>query len=124
MEKFVERHNTVKTCITLIKTKYFDFKSNVVCSEMNLQKLINRSLHLYLTDLDFKNKIDAEIFNLFDINLKNISELVETEIPLYAYYKLISQGHEYNEIELYNSNIDKCISASHSYYQRNQWTLK
>jgi hypothetical protein len=33
------------------------FKIECVMGDMNLQKLVNRSLHLYLNDLNFRKKI-------------------------------------------------------------------
>tara|TARA_R100000008_G_C3581579_1_gene168897 strand:+ start:46 stop:228 length:183 start_codon:yes stop_codon:yes gene_type:complete len=44
---------SVKICIDLQKR----FKKDCIEEDMNLQKLVNRALHLYLYDAKFKNKI-------------------------------------------------------------------
>ncbi len=44
---------SVKICINLQKK----FKRDCIEENMNLQKLVNRSLHLYLNDSKFKTKI-------------------------------------------------------------------
>lgn len=49
-----------KLKLTTVKI-YEDFKEpferDNLSTKMNLQKLVNRSLHLYLTDPDFKHKL-------------------------------------------------------------------
>ena len=44
---------SVKISIDLQK----QFKKDCIEEDMNLQKLVNRSLHLYLSDIKFKKKI-------------------------------------------------------------------
>jgi len=50
--------NTKLTSVKLLKSLYERFKSVTINTSMTLQKLTNRSIDLYLTDEDFKNKIE------------------------------------------------------------------
>ena len=51
-------NNTKLTSVKLLKSLYENFKSATINTSMTLQKLTNRSIDLYLTDDDFKNKIE------------------------------------------------------------------
>tara|TARA_Y100000114_G_C11586502_1_gene243646 strand:- start:401 stop:595 length:195 start_codon:yes stop_codon:yes gene_type:complete len=51
-------NNTKLTSVKLLKTLYEKFKVITINKSMTLQKLTNRSIDLYLTDDDFKNKIE------------------------------------------------------------------
>jgi len=57
--------NTNLTSVKLLKTLYEKFKMTTVNTKMSLQKLTNRSIHLYLSNEDFKSKIE-ENCNLID----------------------------------------------------------
>ena len=50
--------NTKLTSVKIIEELYQRFKLNTVNTKMTLQKLTNRSIDLYLTDEDFKEKIE------------------------------------------------------------------
>ena len=50
--------NTKLTSVKLLKLLYERFKSATINTSMTLQKLTNRSIDLYLTDEDFKDKIE------------------------------------------------------------------
>ena len=50
--------NSKLTSVKLLEDLYRRFKENTVNTEMNLQKLTNRSIDLYLTDLDYKKQIE------------------------------------------------------------------
>lgn len=50
--------STKLTSIKIIENIYKQFKSNTVNTKMNLQKLVNRSVHLYNTDESFKNELN------------------------------------------------------------------
>ena len=50
--------NTKLTSVKLLKSLYKRFKSATINTSMTLQKLTNRSIDLYLTDEDFKEKIE------------------------------------------------------------------
>ena len=51
--------NSKLTSVKILEDLYRRFKSNTVNNtDMNLQKLTNRSIDLYLTDLHYKNKIE------------------------------------------------------------------
>jgi predicted DNA-binding protein len=50
--------NTKLTSVKLLKSLYERFKSVTINTSMTLQKLTNRSIDLYLTDEDFKEKIE------------------------------------------------------------------
>ena len=50
--------NTKLTSVKILESLYERFKLNTVNTKMTLQKLTNRSIDLYLTDEDFKEKIE------------------------------------------------------------------
>ena len=51
-------NNTKLTSVKLLKSLYENFKSATINTSMTLQKLTNRSIDLYLTDEEFKQKIE------------------------------------------------------------------
>ncbi len=51
--------NSKLTSVKILEDLYRRFKSNTVNTDMNLQKLTNRSIDLYLTELDYKNKLET-----------------------------------------------------------------
>ena len=51
--------STKLTSVKILQNLYEQFKLLTVNTKMSLQKLSNRSVHLYLTDEDFKEKIDS-----------------------------------------------------------------
>jgi hypothetical protein len=59
MEKNME--NIKLTSVKLIKGLYDEFKVKTVNSDMTFQKIVNRSLQLYLTEENFKTKVETEI---------------------------------------------------------------
>jgi hypothetical protein len=46
------------TTVKVLSDKYAEFKMETLTTEMTLQKLVNRAIHLYLTDDDFKKQVD------------------------------------------------------------------
>ena len=48
------KHETKLTSVKIIKTLYEQFKFKTVNSSMNLQKLVNRSVHQYLNNVIVK----------------------------------------------------------------------
>tara|TARA_Y100000004_G_scaffold20342_1_gene20809 strand:+ start:289 stop:483 length:195 start_codon:yes stop_codon:yes gene_type:complete len=50
---------TKLTSVKILTNLYEQFKVLTVNTKMSLQKLSNRSVHLYLTDEDFREKIDS-----------------------------------------------------------------
>jgi hypothetical protein len=46
------------TTVKVLSDKYKEFKMETLNSEMTLQKLVNRAIHLYLTDSEFKQTIE------------------------------------------------------------------
>ena len=46
------------TTVKVLSDKYREFKMETLNSEMTLQKLVNRAIHLYLTESKFKKTID------------------------------------------------------------------
>ena len=50
--------STKLTSIRLIEEIYKEFKYSTVNSKMNLQKLVNRSMNLYILDSNYKSKLD------------------------------------------------------------------
>lgn len=51
--------NEVKlTSVNILKDVYLDFKKKTIDTDMTLQKIVNRTLDLYLKDGDFKDTVD------------------------------------------------------------------
>ena len=51
-------NNTKLTSVKILKILYEDFKVKTINSNMNLQKLTNRTIYLYLEDDNFKERLD------------------------------------------------------------------
>ena len=51
-------NNSKLTSVKIIKDLYERFKSHTVNTKMTLQKLTNRSIDLYLTDEQYKQKLE------------------------------------------------------------------
>lgn len=47
------------TSVKILKDLYSNFKRVTIDDKMSLQKLVNRSLTMYVEDPSFKNKIDS-----------------------------------------------------------------
>ncbi len=47
------------TSVKILNELYKNFKSKVVEDEFTLQKLVNRSMHLYINDNNFKQQIQT-----------------------------------------------------------------
>tara|TARA_R110002153_G_scaffold261799_1_gene422366 strand:- start:303 stop:497 length:195 start_codon:yes stop_codon:yes gene_type:complete len=52
-------NNTKLTSVKILKILYEDFRVNTINSNMNLQKLTNRAIDMYLTDDKFKNDLET-----------------------------------------------------------------
>ena len=50
---------TKLTSVKIIKSLYEDFKFRTVNSSMNLQKLVNRSIHQYVQDNVIREQIES-----------------------------------------------------------------
>ena len=50
---------TKLTSVKIIKTLYEQFKFKTVNSSMNLQKIVNRSIHQYLNDVTIKEQMES-----------------------------------------------------------------
>lgn len=46
------------TSVNVIEETYFNFKRTTIETDMTLQKIVNRSLDLYINDKEFKSRID------------------------------------------------------------------
>ena len=56
----MKRDNLTKlTSVKIIKSLYEDFKFRTVNSSMNLQKLVNRSIHQYVQDNVIREQIES-----------------------------------------------------------------
>ncbi len=53
------KHETKLTSVKIIKTLYEQFKFKTVNSSMNLQKIVNRSIHQYLNDVTIKEQMES-----------------------------------------------------------------
>ena len=61
--------NTKLTSVKILKILYEDFRVKTINSNMNLQKLTNRAIDMYLTDDEFK--IDLETHGELTISGSN-----------------------------------------------------
>tara|TARA_B100002019_G_scaffold110770_1_gene95278 strand:- start:12942 stop:13139 length:198 start_codon:yes stop_codon:yes gene_type:complete len=46
------------TTVKVLSENYSNFKVDTLNTEMTLQKLVNRAIHLYLNDENFKKQVD------------------------------------------------------------------
>ena len=53
------KHETKLTSVKIIKSLYENFKFKTVNSSMNLQKIVNRSIHQYLNDVVIKEQMES-----------------------------------------------------------------
>ena len=53
------KHETKLTSVMVLRALYEHFKVRTVNSNMNLQKLVNRSIKLYLTDDQVKEQVES-----------------------------------------------------------------
>ena len=53
------KHQSKLTSVKILKSLYEQFKFKTVNSNMNLQKLVNRSIHQYLNDVVIKEQIES-----------------------------------------------------------------
>ena len=51
--------NVKLTSVKVIESLYKDFKTKTVNSSMNLQKLVNRSMHMYLQENNLKENFET-----------------------------------------------------------------
>ena len=52
-------NNSKLTSVKILEDLYKRFKSATVNTKMTLQRLTNRSINLYLTDENYKNKLET-----------------------------------------------------------------
>ena len=50
---------TKLTSVKIIKSLYENFRSKTVTSSMNLQKIVNRSIHQYLNDVIVREQMES-----------------------------------------------------------------
>ena len=55
----VMKYETKLTSVKILKSLYENFKFKTVNSSMNLQKLVNRSIHQYLNDVAIKEQMES-----------------------------------------------------------------
>ena len=51
--------DTKLTSVKILKILYEDFRVKTINSNMNLQKLTNRAIDMYLTDENFRSRLDT-----------------------------------------------------------------
>ncbi len=51
--------NTKLTSVKILKILYEDFRVKTINSNMNLQKLTNRAIDMYLSDEEFRNDLET-----------------------------------------------------------------
>ena len=63
------------TSVKILRELYKNFKIETVDDEFTLQKLVNRSMDLYVLDTKFKNRIQKydklEMLDYFDVSLND-----------------------------------------------------
>ena len=52
-------NNTKLTSVKILKILYEDFRVKTINSSMNLQKLTNRAIDMYLTDEKFRDNLET-----------------------------------------------------------------
>ncbi len=52
-------NNTKLTSVKILKILYEDFRVKTINSNMNLQKLTNRAIDMYLTDENFRDNLET-----------------------------------------------------------------
>ena len=52
-------NNTKLTSVKILKILYEDFRVKTINSNMNLQKLTNRAIDMYLTNNDFRDNLET-----------------------------------------------------------------
>ena len=52
-------NNTKLTSVKILKILYEDFRVKTVNSNMNLQKLTNRAIDMFLTNENFRNELET-----------------------------------------------------------------
>ena len=55
----VMKQETKLTSVKILKSLYEQFKFKTVNSTMNLQKLVNRSIHQYLNNVTIKEQMES-----------------------------------------------------------------
>ena len=55
----VMKYETKLTSVKILKSLYENFKFKTVNSSMNLQKLVNRSIHQYINDVAIKEQMES-----------------------------------------------------------------
>jgi hypothetical protein len=58
-KELVMKHESKLTSVKILKSLYEQFKFKTVNSNMNLQKLVNRSIHQYLNDMTIKEQMES-----------------------------------------------------------------
>ena len=53
------KHESKLTSVKILKSLYEQFKFKTVNSNMNLQKIVNRSIHQYLNDMTIKEQMES-----------------------------------------------------------------
>ena len=53
------KHETKLTSVKILKSLYEQFKFKTVNSSMNLQKIVNRSINQYLSDVVIKEQMES-----------------------------------------------------------------
>ena len=57
------------TSVKILKDLYKKFKYNTISDEFTLQKLVNRSMDLYLMDDDFKQQVYASVKKVIKLKI-------------------------------------------------------
>ena len=53
------KHESKLTSVKILKSLYDQFKFKTVNANMNLQKIVNRSIHQYLNDVTIKEQMES-----------------------------------------------------------------
>jgi hypothetical protein len=59
MSMQMQDENYKLTTVKVLSENYAKFKVQTLTTPMSLQKLVNRAIHQYLNDPDFKDEIDG-----------------------------------------------------------------
>ena len=89
------------TSVKILKELYKNFKSSTLESEFTLQKLVNRSMDLYVFDEDFQNKI--QVFYPYLKHSVEVNQVVQLFLNL---NKFIQPFNTISIDNYYESKID------------------
>ena len=102
-------NNTKLTSVKILKILYEDFRVKTINSNMNLQKLTNRAIDMYLTNENFRDELETSlvegfqdfIFNMFKTTWSKLDPEQMDEA------RILASGSVSQEQELFGPDEDE-----------------